>query len=64
MFGKERQAMPAQIRIDPALRKARDPARAHLLLEQRQRKAEAVGDDGRIDLDGAVLNSIGFMIFA
>ena len=46
--------MPAQIRIDPALGKARDPARAHPFLEQGQRDAEPVGDDGRVDLNLAI----------
>ena len=39
MLGEEGQAMPAEIRIDPALGKARDAARAHALLEQGQRHA-------------------------
>src|ERR1700676_4953783 len=51
MRGEEGQAMATLIRIDPALGKARDTARAHPLLEQGQRHAEPVGDDGRIDLD-------------
>jgi len=46
--------MSAQIRIDPAFGKARDVACAHPLLEQGQRDAEPVGDDGRIDLNLAI----------
>ena len=46
--------MPANVRIEPALDNAGDEACLHLLLEQRQRHAKAVGDDARIDLDGAV----------
>jgi hypothetical protein len=34
VFGEEGQAVPAGVGIDPALRKARDPARAHLFLQQ------------------------------
>ncbi len=54
--------MPALIRIDPAFSKARNVARAHALLEQGQRDAQPVGDDGGIDLDLAVFDSIGFMM--
>ena len=53
--GEEGQAMPAIVGIDPALGKARDLARAHFLLKPGQRKAEPIGDDGRVDLHGAVL---------
>ena len=42
------------IRIDPALGKARNVARAHALLEHGQRDAKPVGDDGCIDLDLAI----------
>jgi hypothetical protein len=54
VFGEERQAMPAQVRVDPSLRKALDLARSHLLPELWQRNAEALGDHGRVDLNGAV----------
>src|SRR5258708_36194622 len=54
MLGEEGQAMPAEIRIDPALGKARDAAGAHSLLEQGQRHAKPLGDDGCIDLDLAI----------
>ena len=53
--------MPAGIGIDPAFGKARDPARAHLFLQQGGCQAEAFGDDGGVDLNGAISNSIGFM---
>jgi len=46
--------MSASVGIDATLGKARDPARAHLLLQQRRRQAEAFGDDGGVDLDGAI----------
>jgi hypothetical protein len=46
--------MPAEIRIDPALGQARDLAGLHLLLQNRQRDAEALGDHGRVDLKVAV----------
>ena len=36
VFGEEGQAMPAEVGVDPALGKARDPARAHLFLQQGQ----------------------------
>ena len=52
--GEEGQAMPAGIGVDPALGKARDPARAHLFLQQGRRQAEAFGDDGGVDLNGAI----------
>ena len=51
---KVRRCRP-QIGVDPALGKARDPARAHLFLQQGGRQAEAFGDDGGVDLHGAVL---------
>ena len=47
--------MPAAIRVDPALGEARDLAGAHLLLKQGQRNAEPIGNDGGVDLDGAIL---------
>ena len=46
--------MPAGIGVDPALGKARDPARAHLFLQQGRCQAEAFGDDGGVDLNGAI----------
>ena len=46
--------MPAEIGADPALGKACDPARAHLFLQQGGRQAEAFGDDGGVDLHGAI----------
>ena len=46
--------MPAEIGIDPAFGKARDPARAHLFLQQGGGQAEAFGDDGGVDLNGAI----------
>ena len=39
---------------DPALGKARDPAGAHLFLQQGGRQAEAFGDDGGVDLNSAI----------
>ena len=47
--------MPAAVGVDPALGKTRDLARAHLLLKPGQGKAEPVGHDGGVDLDGAIL---------
>jgi hypothetical protein len=54
VFGEEGQAVPAGVGIDPALRKARDPARAHLFLQQGGRHREPFGDDGGVDLHRAV----------
>ena len=56
MPGEEGQAVPAAVGLDPALGKARDPACAHLFPEHgRGGDCQAVGDDGRIDLNGAIL---------
>jgi hypothetical protein len=54
VLGEKRQAMPALIRVDPALPEAGDASRAHPFLEPRQRDAEAFGDDRRVDLNGAI----------
>ena len=43
--------MPADIRIGAALGLAGDLARAHLLLELRQRDAKAFGNHGCLDFD-------------
>jgi hypothetical protein len=59
--GEEGQAMPAGIGIDPALGKARDPARAHLFLQQGGCEAEAFGDDGASICTAPFSNLIGFM---
>ena len=48
VFGEEGQAMPAEVRIDAAFGKTRDPARSHALLQQGQRQAESGGDNGRV----------------
>src|SRR5258708_8382137 len=55
MFGEEGEAMAATVRIGPPLEQARDLAVLHLLLKLGHRDAEAVGDDGRFDLNDAVL---------
>ena len=47
--------MPAAIGVDPALGKTGDLACTHLLLKPGQRKPEPIGDDGGVDLDGAIL---------
>ena len=54
MLGEEGQAVPAGVGIDAAFGKARDLACAHRLLEQERRQAEAFGNDGGVDLDGAI----------
>ena len=55
MLGEKRQPMPTAIRINAPLGQTRDLAGAHLSPEQRQRDAEALGDDGRIDPNGVIL---------
>ena len=54
VFAEEGQAITAAVVINAALGLAGDLARAHLLLEQRQRDAETLGNDRCIDRDGAV----------
>src|SRR5258708_6910150 len=53
--GEECERVSAGVGMGPALEQARDLAGPHLLAEHGQGDAEALGDDGRVDLNIAVL---------
>jgi hypothetical protein len=54
VLGEKGQAMPAVIRVSATFGEACDLACLHLLAELGQRKSEAFGDYGRLDLYNAI----------